>query len=250
MIASPGSYVELYGWNQILGKPAQIIICEGEFDRLVLEANRFRAVTSTGGAGTFRPEWAKEFKSIPEVFICFDRDEAGINGALRVGRLIPHARIVELSEEVGHSGDITDFFVRLGKSKEDFLKLMEQAKPAPPKPEPPVPENLPRVQSQDSALSQRIMDIKHQVPITKVIGKYIKLQATGDKFIGLCPFHEDHNPSLTVYPATGTFHCYGCNKHGDVITFLREIANLSFSQALDALDQLKLQYESEPQQNS
>jgi DNA primase len=55
--------------------------------------------------------------------------------------------------------------------------------------------------------------------------------------MGLCRFHEDHNPSLAVYPERGTFRCYGCLKHGDVIHFLREMEQLSFSEALDALDQ-------------
>jgi DNA primase len=52
---------------------------------------------------------------------------------------------------------------------------------------------------------------------------------------------EDHNPSLTVFPATGTFHCFGCRKRGDVITFLREIEHVGFREALDALDNLSAQ---------
>jgi len=250
MVASTGSSVELYGWDEILSKPSQIIICEGEFDRLVLEANGFHAVTSTGGAGAFRSEWAKEFENIPEVYICFDRDEAGEKGALRVARMIPHARLIEMPEEVGESGDITDFFAHLGKSKEDFLKLMEQAKPAPTEPKIKVPNYLPRIDRQDSPLSQRVEQIKSRVPISNVIGQYIKLWVSGNNFVGCCPFHEDHNPSLTVYPSTGTFHCYGCNKHGDVITFLQEIEQLSFSQALDVLDHLSSQYESKPERNN
>src|SRR5215212_2625989 len=81
MLSSPGSTVELYGWEQVEREPSQLIICEGEFDRLVLEANDFAAVTSTGGAATFRPEWAQALQGINEVYICFDRDNAGANGA-------------------------------------------------------------------------------------------------------------------------------------------------------------------------
>jgi hypothetical protein len=154
-----------------------------------------------------------------------------------------------LPQEIGEGGDVTDFFARLGKSKEGFLKLMELAKPAPQKKEVPPPFNLPKSPGPDSLLRQRVMRIKSQVPIAKVIGQYIKLQVSGENLTGLCPFHDDHNPSLMVYPGTSTFHCYGCGKHGDVISFLREIANLSFNQALDALEQLKSQYESESQQN-
>ncbi len=247
MIASPGAYVELYGWEHVVGKPSQIIICEGEFDRFVLEAKGFRAVTSTGGAGTFRLEWAKDFEPISEVYICFDRDEAGKRGALRVGRIIPHSKIIELPEEVGDGGDVTDYFVRLGHSREDFLELLTQAKPAPPEPEPEFPPYQPRPQASDSILSRRIEQIKIDNPIAGVVGQYLKLQQFGSNPTGLCPFHDDHNPSLVVYPATGTFHCYGCGKHGDVITFIRDIERLSFGQALDALDQLRNQHGAENQ---
>src|SRR5262249_29251751 len=135
MIAWPKGHLELYGWENLKDNPSAIIICEGEFDRLVLEANGFKALTSTGGARAFRKEWAKELESTSDVYVCFDNDEAGKNGALRVGQIIRHAKIVELPTEVGKDGDITDYFVRLGRSREDFLKLLQEAKPAPPEQE-------------------------------------------------------------------------------------------------------------------
>ncbi len=132
MLTSPGAGVELYGWDSVLQKPQQIIICEGEFDRLVLEAQGFFAVTSTGGAATFRQEWAKAIRAIPQVYTCFDRDQAGLNGAMLVTLMIPHAKVVELPEEVGEAGDVTDYFVRLKRSPEDFARLLEAAHPAKP----------------------------------------------------------------------------------------------------------------------
>src|SRR6266542_3839743 len=77
MIAWPKGHLELYGRENLNDKPTQTIICEGELDRLVLEANGFKAVTSTAGAKTFKKEWAKEFENIPDVYVCFDNDEAG-----------------------------------------------------------------------------------------------------------------------------------------------------------------------------
>src|SRR6266568_510632 len=115
MLATPGAHAELYGWERVLANPDQIIICEGEFDRLALESRGFAAITSTGGALTFRPEWAEAFREIPSIYMCFDNDDAGREGAERVARLIPHARIVRLPDEVGEGGDVTDFFVRLGR---------------------------------------------------------------------------------------------------------------------------------------
>jgi len=238
MMTTPGAYAELYGWGELLKKPPQIIICEGEFDRLVMEAKGFTAITSTGGAGVFRSEWASELTSIPEVYVCFDNDEAGRAGAARVGRLIPHARIIELPEDVGKSGDVTDFFVRLSKTRAEFETLMERALPA--LPEPPSPTRVSDasiLRTTDNTQRHRIECIKRERPIADVVGRYVKLSKFGNRFTALCPFHEDRTPSFTVFPATGTFHCFGCSKHGDVITFVREIEGLGFGQALDRLSQ-------------
>jgi DNA primase len=235
IVASRGSYPELYGWEVLKAQPSQIIICEGEFDRLVLETHGFQAVTSTAGAWGFRSEWASEFKSIPHVYICFDRDDAGRRGALRVAWMIPHAKLIELPEDVGEGGDITDFFVRLGCRREAFEKLLEQATPAPPR-EPDKVHNLTTTYSSISPLGQRVQRIKQSVNIEQVVGQYVKLRPSSNSLTGLCPFHEDHTPSLVVYPLTGTYHCYGCGKHGDVISFVKEIEHMSFIQALDTLD--------------
>ncbi len=246
MLASRGARLELYGWEQVLSKPSDIIICEGEFDRLVLEAQGFRAVTSTGGARNFRPEWAADFAAIPEVYICFDRDEAGRQGVLKIGQLIPHAKVVELPEEVGEGGDVTDFFVRLGWSRDDFAKLLGEARQVPPPPLVPL-DKLPRDGKfeADSPLRQRIARIKEAMPIADLVRKYLPLTGFEGSLMGRCPFHEDRTPSFAVYPKTGTFYCFGCGKRGDVITFLREIEHLSFAQALDRLEQLTTPHDGE-----
>ena len=243
MIAWPKGHMELYGWENLTSETSQIVICEGEFDRLVLEANGFKAVTSTGGARAFKKDWAKEFKSIPEVYICFDNDEAGRKGALRVGQMIAHAKIAELPDEVGDGGDVTDFFVRLGRNREDFLKLLQEATPALPEPE--IRGFVPQTHNGDSR--ERVERVKSLSPIAQIAGQYVQLRPSGSNLVGLCPFHDDRTPSFTVYPATGTFHCYGCGKHGDVISFVGLIEHLNFGQVLDALDRFNYQHESESQ---
>src|ERR1043165_5037702 len=62
---------ELYGWETLARTPQRVVICEGEFDRLVLEARGYPAVSFTAGADTFLPEWAEHFEDISDVFICF-----------------------------------------------------------------------------------------------------------------------------------------------------------------------------------
>lgn len=242
MLTSRGGSVELYGWERVLAKPCRLIICEGEFDRLVLESRGIAAVTSTGGAGSFRREWATEFESIPELYLCFDRDDAGRCGALRVGELLPHAKLIDLPDEVGSGGDVTDFFVRLGRSSDDFLRLLDVATPVPVPPAT-LPMATPHHWSRPfGELSQRIAEIKETLPIADLVGRYVPLRQSGGALRGRCPFHDDHNPSLMLYPESGTFRCYGCGRHGDIITFLIGVENLPFLRALSRLEQLRDDY--------
>lgn len=236
MLSAPGTHAELYGWEQVLAKPEQIIICEGEFDRLVLETQRFAAVTSTGGAGVFRPEWAEALRGIPRVYACFDNDGAGRSGAQRVARLIPQAKIVRLPAEVGEHGDVTDFFVRLGHSREDFLGLLEEARPLPVRVKPRAPtaaRSSPAITASGDA-----GNIKSRIRIEDVIARYLPLRPSGNRFVGLCPFHDDHCPSLVVYPATQSFHCFGCRAHGDAAGFLMRKERLTFPEALRVIREL------------
>ena len=244
MLTSRGGRVELYGWERVLAKPCRLVICEGEFDRLVLEAHGIAAVTSTGGAGSFRMKWTDDLAAIPELYLCFDHDEAGQRGALGVGQILPHAKLVHLPDEVGRRGDVTDFFVRLGRSREDFLSLLESATPVP---VPPL--SLPVTASTWSrpfgGLSRRIREIKESVPIADLVSRYAALHPSGNALRGLCPFHEDHSPSLMIYPESGRFRCYGCGRHGDVITFIAGIEELPFLRALDRLEQFRDDYDRE-----
>src|SRR6266849_2136687 len=245
MLSLRGSRVDFYGWEVLRLDPIRIIICEGEFDRLVLEANGFDAVTSTGGAGTFKPEWIDAFAEIPEVYVCFDCDYAGRQGALRVAGMIAQAKIVELPEEADRGGDVTDFFVRLGKTSGDFESLLSQAQPAPP--EKPLETTGAGNGHIDPALRERIEKIKREIALESVIGKYLELKPSGSALVGLCPFHDDHYPSFAVYSGKGNFHCFGCGAHGDVITFLQRVERLSFRQTLDVLERLPTNDETRPE---
>ena len=236
MLTPAGTHAELYGWERVRVKPCRILICEGEFDRLVLESQGIAAVTSTGGAGVFRQEWAKEFETIAEVFVCFDRDESGRNGAKRVAQLLSQAKLVELPEQVGEGGDVTDYFVRLGSSREDFLQLLEAARPLAEQEKEESAVLRPRLR--DHNPSGEVAELKALVAIDRLVAQYLSLRPSGVNFVGRCPFHDDHDPSLVVYPRTQSFYCFGCRKSGDAISFLMEMERLTFREALDALRDL------------
>jgi CHC2 zinc finger/Toprim-like len=237
MLAPAGVHAELYGWERVQANPERISICEGEFDRLVLESHGFAAATSTGGALTFWPEWAEAFQEIPNVYICFDNDAAGHAGAERVARLIPHAKIVRLPEEVGEGGDVTDYFVRLGKSREEFEKLLETARPLPPaEPVMPVTSGAYRVVG---PIDDEVDRLKSLVAIEDIITRYVSLRRTSQNHLtGRCPFHPDRTPSFVVYPQTQSFYCFGCREHGDVLSFLMRMERLTFPEALKVLREI------------
>lgn len=228
MLAPSGSHAELYGWERVLTRPEMIVICEGEFDRLVLESLGFAAVTSTAGAGTFAPAWARDFSGIRDVYVVFDNDPAGQMGAERVAKLMPQSRIAHLPEEVGEAGDITDYFVRLKKSPEEFLALLAAAKPFPaPTEEPPVIVWRRGREAIDA--------LKAQVLLRDVARRYLDLEPRGGNWMAQCPFHDDRHPSFVLYEESQRFFCFGCRAGGDVIAFVMRIEKLSFSEALKYL---------------
>ena len=77
--------------------------------------------------------------------------------------------------------------------------------------------------------------IKDRVDISQALEHY-GFVPNKSGFI-VCPFHKEDTASLKIYPATNTFHCFGCGVSGDVISFVRKFHNLDFGQALIRLDE-------------
>lgn len=74
--------------------------------------------------------------------------------------------------------------------------------------------------------------ITEKADIVGIISQYVKLTKKGNSYIGLCPFHDDKNPSLSVSPSKKVFKCFSCGAGGDVITFVSKFKNISASEAL------------------
>ena len=83
--------------------------------------------------------------------------------------------------------------------------------------------------------SKLIETIKARADIVEVIGEYVHLTKKGQNYIGLCPFHSDSTPSLTVSSAKGIYKCFACNASGDVIKFLQNYLKISFVEAVKML---------------
>lgn len=72
--------------------------------------------------------------------------------------------------------------------------------------------------------------------IVGLISETVALQPRSrGEYVGLCPFHDDHNPSMRVYQDRQTFRCWACNTGGDCFTYVQERENVSFPEALEIL---------------
>jgi DNA primase len=80
-----------------------------------------------------------------------------------------------------------------------------------------------------------VREIKGRLSITGLVETYVSLKRAGRGFVGLCPFHDDKNPSFHVNDDIGVFHCFGCGAGGDIIGFVMKYKNLSFKEAVDEL---------------
>lgn len=118
----------------ILRSNNEIVITEGEMDCVILNQFGIPAVTHTAGAATFRPAWASEFVD-KDVWICYDNDDAGRQGAKKVERVLSafasNVYIMDIGAVLPTKGaDVTDYLHKEGHSATEFAELMEATRTA------------------------------------------------------------------------------------------------------------------------
>lgn len=77
--------------------------------------------------------------------------------------------------------------------------------------------------------------VKDASDIVRIIGEHLHLKPKGREYVGLCPFHDDHKPSMNVVPQKQIFHCFSCGAGGDVFTFVQKFHKMEFREALEYL---------------
>jgi len=77
--------------------------------------------------------------------------------------------------------------------------------------------------------------IKHAVDIVALVGEYLPVHRSGSKYKALCPFHDDHNPSMELNPDRQSFKCWSCGAGGDIFDFVKDYERVDFSEALRML---------------
>ena len=80
-----------------------------------------------------------------------------------------------------------------------------------------------------------IDDLIARVDIVEIMGSRIQIKKAGKEFKAVCPFHDDSNPSLTISPSKGFYHCFSCGAHGTAVGFLMNYEHLSFIEAIESL---------------
>jgi DNA primase len=78
--------------------------------------------------------------------------------------------------------------------------------------------------------------VREHTRIDEVVGEHVTLKGAGvGSLKGLCPFHDEKTASFHVRPQVGLWHCFGCGKGGDVISFIQEVDHLGFTEAVELL---------------
>jgi len=83
-----------------------------------------------------------------------------------------------------------------------------------------------------------INEIRNSIDIVDVISKYVPLALRGKNYFGVCPFHDDHSPSMSVSKDKQIYKCFSCGATGNVFNFVMDYENVSFPEALKILSDI------------
>jgi len=86
-------------------------------------------------------------------------------------------------------------------------------------------------------IDEDVARVRDTTDLAALVGEYTAVKRVGRRFMAVCPFHQEKTPSFSINPELGLFMCFGCQKSGDAITFLREIEHIDFVDAVERLAQ-------------
>lgn len=270
-----GNEAMLYN-AQHLGTSKGIVICEGEFDCLALSSQGMTAVSSTGGAGTFPEVWSSRLIG-KQIFVCFDNDDAGRKGSIKLLKLMPWARLVRLPSDLGNHADVSDYlqkyslfdftellnksesypFFRTAEGLSDLAMMYQESEKVFQQPMPWALNWISEAFLKHHASERERLEVKKKTNSKKFQGENDIDKAKSIQIIDLypdqskikkrnwtrilvpCPFHNEKTGSLMINLERNDMHCFGCSVHGDAIEFYMKLHEVSFKQALNEMLQLK-----------
>jgi DNA primase len=245
-----GGKVTLYGFDKLKYECNDVVITEGELDSLVLWSHNIQAVSSTGGALSFQEDWAEQLHSMchKNIYLCFDNDDAGAQGMVKVLKYIPDAKIILIPEQPGVK-DISDFVSRGG----DFHRLMATARSYPTIQAVEEDRLLRAAQWLPTRFHDAYIDANRpqnrtNQEVSKYTGDDKVLRAKSYPMTNLidfrhkkacCPWHSERTGSLAYYPKTNTAYCFGaCGRAYDSIDAYRMKYGGGFVDAVKKLNDM------------
>jgi putative DNA primase/helicase len=130
--AAPGTAASLFVPSFMFKEKTPIVLVEGEFDCIVARQHHINAQSGTAGAGTWKREWSDAFRD-HDVYILYDHDEAGVQGATKVAADLSSLGITVFiaswPDETAAGYDVTDWFARDHHSAEELRALLGRARP-------------------------------------------------------------------------------------------------------------------------
>jgi DNA primase len=82
---------------------------------------------------------------------------------------------------------------------------------------------------------QLLNDINQRIDISDIVSETVKLTRKGNRYWGLCPFHQEKTPSFSVAPDKNLFYCFGCHAGGNIFTYIMKRDGLDFAEAVEVL---------------
>ena len=256
-----GGKITLFGADQLVAQQLEmsdkyrgtrvVVITEGELDTLVCWSLGIPAVSSTGGAQSFQEEWVDLLKGYA-VYVCFDNDEAGYKGAVKVLSYLPDAKVIFIPKNIPDVKDISDYVARGG----DFHALMRTAKSFP---------DLETVEAEKEAIAANwgdytfhdlYIDANKKPSLPTSVGgaaptsqsddrveraksvdclSLVEFKRNGRYPLAKCLWHNDNTPSLTYYARNNSCYCHACAKYADAIDIVMARDGVTFKQAIKTL---------------
>ncbi|MBR3347127.1 MAG: DNA primase, partial [Solobacterium sp.] len=75
---------------------------------------------------------------------------------------------------------------------------------------------------------EEVAEVRRRADIADIIGRYLTVQKRGREYRAVCPFHDDHDPSLHINPDMQIYKCFVCGAGGNMFTFVQNYENVSF----------------------
>lgn len=260
-----GAEAALYNTNNLWFPTGAVIVVEGELDAMRLQSGGYFAVSTTGGSGTFKKEWADLLAGY-EIYICYDNDAAGITGTIRLLEVFPDARVIAVPREDAVK-DITDYLSKHGG--ESFVGLFGSAKNycipqdsgdlkaytkslaaaceayqifLRENPDAPLEKILlTTLQERWEAATRKLRYKRPAIKDTDAIKRaravpvteFIKVNRMG---FASCVNHNEKTPSMKYYKSNNKVKCFGCGFNGDTIDVVQKMFNLTAGEAIKKIN--------------